>query len=84
MDPRFTAVLTDHLKFLAGRELTEAGSLRDLGLDSMQVVELLFALEDAFGIMLDEEVLTESTFSTAGSLWQTVAAAIHDTGADPS
>jgi acyl carrier protein len=35
----------------------------------MQSIELLFAIEDTFGISLPDEDLTDTTFATAGSLW---------------
>jgi len=42
------------------------GSLPEL--DSMAVVELVAALEDHFGITIDEEDVTEDVFETVGSL----------------
>ncbi len=43
-------------------------------LDSMAVVSLLTALEDRFGITLDESELSAETFSTLGSLGDFVSA----------
>jgi acyl carrier protein len=74
MDRRFVDMLTGFLKFLGDKQITEESKLRDLGLDSMQSIELLFAIEDTFGVSLPDESLTESTFASAGSLWQAVAA----------
>ncbi|MFB7947447.1 phosphopantetheine-binding protein [Kitasatospora phosalacinea] len=76
MDPRFVELLATYLRFLGGRELTPGSALRDLGLDSMQAVELLFAIEDAFEVTLPEEALNDTTFATAGSLWATVSSVI--------
>ncbi|GAA2043438.1 acyl carrier protein [Streptomyces sp. XM4011] len=75
MDPRFTALLAPFLKHLHGREITEESPLPELGLDSMQSIELLFAIEDAFGVPLPDEDLNDATFATAGSLWTAVRAA---------
>ncbi|MEV4158068.1 phosphopantetheine-binding protein [Nocardia salmonicida] len=38
------------------------------GLNSMKVVEVLFALEDAFGIAIDEDDVGEETFESVGSI----------------
>ncbi|MCR6483505.1 phosphopantetheine-binding protein [Amycolatopsis sp. OK19-0408] len=76
MDPRFTELLARFLRFLDGREITPESNLRELGLDSMQSIELLFAIEDVFDVALPDEDLTDATFATAGSLWKAVAAAL--------
>ncbi|MBT2383358.1 phosphopantetheine-binding protein [Streptomyces sp. ISL-11] len=76
MDTRFTEMLKPFLPFLKDQPITDATPLRDLGLDSMQAIELMFAIEDTFGVELPDEALSEQTFSTAGNLWRTVAAAL--------
>ncbi|MEV4443082.1 phosphopantetheine-binding protein [Streptomyces sp. NPDC049577] len=78
MDPRFTELLTPFLKFIGDRELEPGSDLRELGLDSMQAIELLFAIEDAFGVSLPDEAMNDATFATAGSLWTEVRAALGD------
>ncbi|UVW28884.1 acyl carrier protein [Massilia sp. H6] len=54
----------------AGNELAAdsplLGSLPEL--DSMAVVSLIGALEDQFGIMIDDDDISASTFATLGSL----------------
>ncbi|HEY3606568.1 MAG TPA: phosphopantetheine-binding protein [Pseudonocardiaceae bacterium] len=69
MHAQFVDLLMPFLKFVGSNEITEDSRLRDLGLDSMQSIELLFAIEDTFGISLPDEDLTDTTFATAGSLW---------------
>jgi acyl carrier protein len=54
----------------AGTELF--GSLPEL--DSMAVVELVYALEERFAIAIDGEEITADVFETLGSLTQFVAA----------
>ncbi|GHF48545.1 acyl carrier protein [Amycolatopsis bartoniae] len=76
MDPVFVDLLRPFLPFLGDREITSETRLRDFGLDSMQSIELLFSLEDSFDVRLPEDVLTEETFKTAGSLWGATAAAL--------
>jgi acyl carrier protein len=59
----------------AGQRLTAdsplLGSLPEL--DSMAVVSLVGALEDHFGIVIDDDDLSASTFETLGSLADFVA-----------
>ncbi|MEV1026116.1 acyl carrier protein [Streptomyces sp. NPDC050264] len=76
MDPRFTDALVPFLKFLDGQEIAPEASLRSYGLDSMQAIELLFALEDAFEVTLPDDAMNDATFATAGSLWEAVSAAV--------
>ncbi|HEX8784939.1 MAG TPA: acyl carrier protein [Telluria sp.] len=42
-------------------------------LDSMAVVSVIAALEDRFGIMIDDDDISASTFETLGSLADFVA-----------
>ncbi|MER5435411.1 acyl carrier protein [Streptomyces sp. NPDC002588] len=75
MDPRFTELLAPFLKFLGDEEITAETSLREQGLDSMQAIELLFAIEDTFAVVLPDEDMNDATFATAGSLWNAISAA---------
>ncbi|WP_053736531.1 acyl carrier protein [Nocardia sp. NRRL S-836] len=72
MDAEFPAVLRPFLKYAGARTITPESSLRDLGLDSMRAIELLFAIEDNYRVSLPDELLTDATFATAGSLWAAV------------
>jgi acyl carrier protein len=74
LDPAFVQILRGHLKYLEpGQALDPDRPLRDLGLDSMQAVELLFDVEDHFDRALDDDDLTEETFATARSLWAVIS-----------
>ncbi|WP_406111977.1 acyl carrier protein [Kitasatospora purpeofusca] len=75
MDPRFTELLTPFLKFLGDQEITAGTALREQGLDSMQAIELLFAIEDTFDVALPDEDMNDATFATAGTLWNVISAA---------
>lgn len=64
-------ILTDVLSLGdAGKELNEQSAL--LGsipeLDSMAVVNLMAALEEHFGITIEDDEISASTFETLGSL----------------
>jgi acyl carrier protein len=74
MDPRFTELIASYLPVLGARRLTEDAKLRDLGLDSMRSIDLLFDIEDAFGVTLPDDELNGTTFETAGSLWRALSA----------
>ena len=53
-------------RFASGRDITPDTSLEELGLSSLDRVELMMALEEAFQTTLDESVLTTS--KTVGEL----------------
>ncbi|WP_284746313.1 acyl carrier protein [Amycolatopsis sp. RTGN1] len=74
MDPRMAELLTPFLKFLNGRELGPDDSLRERGLDSMQSINVLFEIEDVFGVSLPDEDITDATFATPATLWTAVSA----------
>lgn len=78
-DATFEAILRKRLKHLEpGAALPEDALLKDLGLDSMEAVELLLDLEDELGIVLPDEAMTAETFATASSLREAVAGAVAD------
>lgn len=70
----FRKTLLVHLPYADGAELKPEDGLRALGLDSMGVVQLLTDLEETFGLELPDDVLTDETFDTVGSLWLSVSA----------
>jgi acyl carrier protein len=47
--------------------------LQDLGLTSMAAVSLLLDLEQAFGVLIPDALLTQETFRTARSLVRVIA-----------
>ncbi len=62
---KLEAIVRPHLKFLKdGEELGADRHLGELGLDSMASIDLLLALEEGFGISIDDERLTENSFAT--------------------
>ena len=69
MDAQFVTLLRPFLKYAGDQEITPDSRLRDLGLDSMRAIELLFALEDAYDVVVPDEKLVEDTFETCDSLW---------------
>jgi acyl carrier protein len=69
VDAQFVTLLRPFLKYAGDQEITPDSRLRDLGLDSMRAIELLFALEDAYDVVVPDEKLVEDTFETCDSLW---------------
>lgn len=72
MDANFVALLRSHLKYAGDLPITGDSGLRDLGLDSLRSIELLFAVEDAYGVVIPDESLTDATFETADTLWAVI------------
>ena len=72
MDAAFPDLLKPFLKYAGTQPITAEASLNELGLDSMRAIELLFTIEDIYGVSMPDELLTDSTFATAGSLWNTI------------
>jgi nodulation protein F len=69
-DEKFEVLLRKHLLFLApDEELLPDLDLREFGLDSLGVVDLLVSLEFAYGIHLTDDFLAMDTFATPAALW---------------
>ena len=61
---------------LGVKNVDETKSLRDLGLDSLDVVEMCLELEDRFGVSFETEEL--SSFKTVSDLFRSVEAKLAD------
>jgi acyl carrier protein len=72
MNADFVNLLRAFLKYAGDQEIAGDSRLRDLGLDSMKEIELLFAIEDAYGVVLPDDKLTDATFETGGGLWSAI------------
>jgi len=55
---------------IGNQKIDESKSLKDLGLDSLDVVEMCLDLEDRFGIQFETEEL--SSFKTIGDLFSSI------------
>ncbi|MFD4033781.1 phosphopantetheine-binding protein [Streptomyces sp. NPDC058637] len=72
-DEQFEEILRTFLPFLPPQEpLTADVELKDLGLDSLGMVQLLGMLEEAYQVRFRDSALTMGTFRSAGVLWETV------------
>lgn len=73
-DQRFETILRQHLPFLDPEEpLLGGASLRDSGLDSLAMVELLAMLESEYNVRFVDEAMSMETFATAQTLWSTMS-----------
>jgi acyl carrier protein len=73
-DEKFDGLLRRHLPFLpADSELLPDLDLRESGLDSLGVVDLLVSLESSYGVRMADDVLSMDTFTTPAVLWDALA-----------
>ncbi|GAA3166242.1 hypothetical protein GCM10010466_66270 [Planomonospora alba] len=74
-DQQFEEILRPHLPFLpADEKLDPDTGLRDFGLDSLGMVELLATLESVYDVRFRDDALTLDTFATPGLLWSALSA----------
>ncbi|MFF2184744.1 acyl carrier protein [Streptomyces sp. NPDC058155] len=73
-DKEFEKLIRQYLPFVSpDEELTPQSDLRDLGLDSLGMVELLAALENTYEVQFRDEALKLDSFRTPETLWKTVS-----------
>lgn len=73
-DEKFEVLLRRHLPFLpADEDLFPGLDLREWGLDSLGVVDLLVSLESSYDIRLTDDILSMATFTTPAALWNALA-----------
>jgi acyl carrier protein len=73
-DNQFEELLRQYLPFLsADEQLTADTPLREFGLDSLAMVELLSSLEGAYNVRFDDDALTLDTFESPGVLWKALS-----------
>ena len=71
--PEFESVIREFVPFLGDDTLTPELDLYELGLDSLNTVALLIAVEDLLGVELPDSAVAPETFQCAGKLWQTLS-----------
>lgn len=79
-EDRFEEILRKHLPFLeAGEELSPDVELRDVGLDSLAMVDLLAELEKGYGVRFRDDALDAETFRTPETLWTVLSGMLEPT-----
>ncbi|MFI6044496.1 phosphopantetheine-binding protein [Nocardia sp. NPDC051321] len=72
-DDAYESLLRRHLRRIEpAMPLPPHAAMADLGLDSMEAIQLLLEVEDLFDVSIPDELLTADTFATPGSLWSVV------------
>lgn len=72
-DSKFEQIIRSYLPFLPPEEpLDEETPLREYGLDSLGIVELLSTLESEYNLRFSEEDLMLETFANPGVLWRSL------------
>lgn len=83
-DEQFESTVRTHLRYLRPETPLDAEArLVDLGLDSVQMISLLLILEEAFGVTIPDEALTQEMFSTPTTLWRVIAELREKTAGNP-
>ncbi|MFH8477138.1 phosphopantetheine-binding protein [Streptomyces sp. NPDC018000] len=81
-DKKFEDLLRSFLPFLGADEpLAEDATLRDLGLDSLGIVELLAALENVYDVRFQDDALGKETFQTPAVLWKVMSGLVAEQAA---
>jgi acyl carrier protein len=72
-DDRYPTLLRENLpEFPEGASLESDTDLVAAGLDSVQLISLVMALEAEYGVTFADEYFSSNTFATAGAVWRAV------------
>ncbi|MGC5016844.1 acyl carrier protein [Streptosporangium sp. DT93] len=76
-DERFEAVVRNFLPFLPENgELRPELSLRDFGMDSIAMIDLLAALEREYRVRFASEALNIENFQTPSTVWAALSSMV--------
>ena len=71
MDPELERVLRTHARFLGpGTDIDPDLSIASLGVDSLDIIELVVQLEGKFDVEIPPDQVTPETFATPASIWR--------------
>lgn len=71
MEPKLEQILRAHARFLrAGIDIDPELSLASLGVDSLDIIELIVQIEGEFDMEIPPDRVTPETFSTPASIWR--------------
>jgi acyl carrier protein len=64
-------ILREHARFIdISSSIQSNMALASLGIDSLDIIELIVKIEDEFDLEIPSEQVTPDTFSTPGSIWR--------------
>lgn len=64
-------ILRKHARFIAtGTDINADTSLASIGVDSLDIIELIVQIEDNFDLEIPAEQVTPQTFATPASIWE--------------
>lgn len=64
-------ILHEHARFIAVDSSIQSDmTLASLGIDSLDIIELIVKIEDEFDLEIPPERVTPDTFSTPDSIWR--------------
>ena len=73
MGPDLEQILRAHARFLAaGADIDPDVSLASLGVDSLDIIELVVQIEGKFDVEIPPGRVTPETFSTPASIWRLI------------
>ena len=71
MEPDLEKILRAHARFLAAdTDIDPDLSLASLGVDSLDLIELVIQIEEKFGVEIPANQVNPKTFSTPASIWR--------------
>jgi acyl carrier protein len=71
LDPDLERILRMHARFLAAGTVIDPDlSIASLGVDSLDMIELVVQLEGRFDVEIPPDEVTPETFSTSASIWR--------------
>ena len=81
LEKSLQSCLRKHLRLVAdGEPVAMSAALRDLGLDSMSVIELLLDLESTFAVTFPDAMMSPETFKTGDVLHAAVRQLVEAAG----
>lgn len=70
----FDDLLRGHCRLLeAGDAIASDAPLSLLGIDSLEVIELIVEIEDRFSFSVPDSLLTPEIFASPGSIWRAIS-----------